>query len=240
MEKMSEKTILITGSTSGIGLASAEYLFKSGYKVVLVGRNKEKLQDISRELGNSEYIFSDLEQTARIKMIFEEIRDRNLRLDGMLHAAGYVINAPVRLTTIEHMERQMKVHYYAFLELCKGFFNRKVSNDGASILAISSLASFTLMKGSILYSASKSAINSAVVVASKEFVNRSIRVNGLLPGYVDTRMTSGLDELIDVKKKQPLGIIPPESIAEVVEFFMSEKSRFITGALIPISAGMEF
>ena len=83
-------------------------------------------------------------------------------------------------------------------------------------------------------------MNAAVSIISKEFVKRFIRVNGIMPAYVDTRMTEGLDELINVEEKQPMGMIPPDNIAEVIEFLLSEKSRYITGALLPISAGMEF
>ncbi len=241
MDKISNyKTILITGSTSGIGLESARYLSDLGYRVVLVGRNEEILKNISEELKHAEYIVSDLERTESIKEIFEHLQNEQIILDGLVHSAGYAINVPIRSSNIEHMERQMKIHYYAFVELCKYFYSRKISNDGSSIVAISSLASVTKLKGSILYASSKSALNSAVSIASKEFVKRSIRVNGLMPAYVDTRMNSELSELIDINEKQPMGLIPPKSIAEVVEFLLSKKSQFITGAIIPISAGMEF
>ena len=104
---------------------------------------------------------------------------------------------------------------------------------------MSSLASMTKLKGSATYAASKSALNVAVSVAAKEYIKRLIRVNALLPAYVDTRMSDGLDDWVDVKTAQPLGIIPPVEISYMVEFLMSDKSKHITGALIPISAGME-
>lgn len=234
------KSILITGATSGIGLETAKYLVEKGYSVVLVGRNESKLVDTSTQLGKVEYIVCDLEQTDSIKLIFETLKNKNIKLDGMVHAAGYAINMPIRSFQTEHMEKQMQVHYYAFLELCKGFYNRAVSNNGASIIAVSSLASQTKLKGSVLYASSKSALNEAVCVASKEFVKREMRVNAVLPSYVDTRINDGLDALIDIKEKQPMGLIPPRNIAEIIEWLLSEKTIYITGALIPVSAGMEF
>ena len=234
------KTILITGCTSGIGLETAKFLYGKGYRVVLTGRNEEKLKTISNLLGNAPYIVSDLQVTINIGKIFEYCLNNNLKLDGMLHAAGYGINLPIKLYSQEHMEKQMHVHYYAFLELCKGFYSRQVSNNGASIVAISSLATVTKLKGSALYTCAKSALNTAISVASKEFVRREIRVNGLMPAYVDTRMNDGLDELIDIKERQPMGLIPPDNIAKIVEFLLSDNAKYITGALIPISAGMEF
>ena len=234
------KNILITGSTSGIGLETARHLHKQGYKILLTGRNEEKLINISKELSDSPYVICDLENTERIKEIFDFCQDNNIKLDGMIHAAGYAINMPIRLYKIEHMERQMKIHYYAFLELCKNFYSVKISNNRACIIAISSLASQKMKNASILYSSSKNALNTAIIVASKEFIKRNIRVNGLMPAYVDTRMNEGIEELINVKEQQPMGLIPPQNIAEIIEFLLSEKAKYITGALIPISAGMEF
>ena len=235
-----QKWILVTGATSGIGLETARYLYSRGYRVVLSGRDETKLKQFANEIDGSVCFTLDLEHTDRVKNLFHFLSDHAIKLDGMVHAAGYAINMPVRSASIEHMERQMKIHYYAFVELCKHFYSRKISNDSASIVAVSSLASMTKRKGSVLYTGSKNALNAAISVASKEFVKRSIRVNGIMPAYVDTRMNAGLDEIIDIEETQPMGLIPPLAVAEIIEFLLSEHSSYITGALIPISAGMEF
>ena len=240
-ERISEtKTIMITGATSGIGLAAAKHLHECGYLPVLIGRDEERTALLSSQLHDAPYVIADLEKTESIHEIMDSCQVRKIRLDGLVHAAGAVINVPARSFRTEDMERQIRLHYYAFLELCKGFYSRKISNDGASIVAISSLASMTKLKGSLLYAGSKGALNTAISVLSKEFSKRMIRVNGLLPAYVSTRMTSGLEELIDVREKQPFGMIPPENIAELIEMLLSDKTKYITGALIPVSAGMEF
>lgn len=238
---MSErKWILITGATSGIGLETARYLNTRGYQLVLSGRDESKLKQIALEIGAAEYYVLDLENTDKIGELFKYLEEKKIRLDGMVHAAGYVINMPVRICTLEHMEKQMKIHYYAFVELCKRFYNRRASNEGSSIVAVSSLASMTRRRGSALYSGSKSALNCAISVISKEFVKRAIRVNGVMPAYVDTRMNENLDEIINIDENQPMGLIPPLAVAEMIEFLLSEHSVYITGALIPMSAGMEF
>ena len=77
------------------------------------------------------------------------------------------------------------------------------------------------------------------VILTSEFLKRSFRVNAILPAYVDTRMCSGLDNLFDISDVQPLGLIPPKAIAELTEFLLSDKSKYITGALIMVPAGME-
>lgn len=239
MSKTGSKTILITGCTSGIGLETARYLYECGYKLVLAARNEQKLEEVSSELGGAAYCICDFEYQEQIKDIFDFCLREGIKLDGMVHAAGYAINMPIRSYSEEHMKREMQLHYYAFMELCKNFYNRKVSNEGASIVAMSSLSTLTKRKASTLYAASKCALNVAVSVAAKEFVKRSIRVNALMPGYVDTRMNDGLDSLIDIKERQPMGLIPPRNIAYIIEFLLSDKSYYITGAAIPVSAGME-
>ena len=238
---MSEtKHILITGATSGIGFETARYLHENGYRLVLTGRNEEALAEISEITDTKHRLALDLEKKDSAAGIFEYCRDHEIMLDGLVHAAGYAINMPVRSLNEEHMERQMRIHYYSFLELCKGFYSKRVSRENASIVALSSIAAMTRKKGSVMYAASKSALNTAVTVTAKEYAKRGIRVNALMPAYVDTRMNDGLENLINIEEEQPFGMIPPKHIAYIIEFLLSEKSRFITGALIPVSGGMEF
>lgn len=87
------------------------------------------------------------------------------------------------------------------------------------------------------YSISKAALNAACKVLAKEVVRRRIRVNTIMPGYVRTPMTAGLTE-DDIKNEQPLGFIEPGEIAQFIEYLLSDKARHITGACIPVSAGM--
>lgn len=235
-----KKSILITGATSGIGLEAARYLNRIGYNLVLVGRNRDRLDSVCNELGVTHKYLCDLEETDKIEGIFEYCVSNGILLDGLVHAAGYAINMPVRSCKLEHAEKLMRVNYYAFIEMCRCFYSKKVSNEGSSIVALSSLSTVTKKKGSILYASSKTALNTAVEVTAKEYLKRSIRVNALLPAYVDTRMNLGLEELIDIKKEQPMGLIPPEKLAEVIEFLLSDKSKYITGVLLPVSAGMEY
>lgn len=237
---MSEsKIVMVTGCTSGIGLGVSRYLHEHGYRLLLVGRNEEKLKNVSEETGGEPYIICNFEDNAQISRIFDISVEKGIKLIGMVHCAGCGSNVPIRSLHEDDVKKQMQIHYYAFLELCKNFYRRNVSMDGASIVVMSSFATLTKKKGSVPYAAAKSAVNTAVSVASKEFLKRFIRVNAILPAYVDTPMNDGLEELLDVCEVQPMGLIPPEAIAELTEFLLSDKSKYITGALIPVSAGME-
>ncbi len=239
MSDLQKKNILVTGCTSGIGLEVSKLLHELDYGLLLVGRNEEKTRSVSAQLGNALYYTCDLRDSGKIKDIFSYCQKSGVMLGGMIHCAGCGKSMPIRCIQEKEVKEPMQVHYYAFLELCRYFYNKKISCDGSSIIAVSSIGSITKRKGSVAYTASKNALNTAVSIASKEFLKRGIRVNAIQPAYVDTRMTEDLESLVDIKKQQPMGLISPRDVAYMIEFLLSEKSRYITGAFIPISAGME-
>ena len=143
----------------------------------------------------------------------------------------------------EDIQAQMEINAYSFAELGRYFSSKRFSNDGGAVVAVSSMASQSCAIGHCGYAASKAALNAMVKVMAKEFVRRKIRVNAIMPTYVDTPLLQGdLEDTFDLKAKiektQALGIIEPKSIAYLVEFLISEKAKYITGALVPVTAGL--
>ena len=238
---MQGKNILVTGASSGIGKETALYLAKQGATVVLVARNKTRLKEVKNAIGEHVYSYiCDLSQSESIKGIFEFCKEKGLKLDGMVHAAGISNPIPVRSVSVESMQETMRVNCMSFAELGKYFCGKKYSNENASIVAISSLAATRPVMGQLTYAASKSALNSMVEVMAKEFLKRKIRVNAIMPSYVDTPMVAeggrfGMNNGIDA---MPLGVIEPIQIAYLAEFLLSDKSKHITGAAIPVSSGV--
>ena len=231
--------ILITGASSGIGEAVSRELSEQGYMVILVARNEEKLLRISSEIGNNCYTYPfDLENLDRIKDIFDFCRRQGILLNGMVHCAGETITSAIKTNEIDTMERILKVNCEAFVELGKFFINRKYSEKGASVVAVSSLSVQTRRRGKSVYSASKAALEAVVEVMAKEAVGREIRVNSVRPAYVNTKMIDSHSDMTDFNAEQKLGIIEPEYIAYLIEFLLSDKAKYITGAHIPVSAGM--
>lgn len=239
------KKILITGASSGIGAAVSKYLSEQGYFIVLVARSEDKLKEVQDNLsGESIIIPYDFLHLENIENIFDNCRREGLKLDGLVHCAGINNDIPVRANDIEIMQEVTTVNYFSFVELGKHFNRKKYSNDNASIVAISSSASVSCSKGMCTYAASKAALNASVKVMGREFLKRKQRVNAVLPTFVDTPMASRMDESLgDLENKvagQPLGLIEPVQIAYLVEFLLSDKSSYITGACIPVSAGAIF
>lgn len=233
-----EKRILVTGASSGIGEAITRYLSQEGYYVVMVARNEERLKQISTSLPNENMIVSyDLENLGDIENIFKQATEDG-KLSGLVHSAGINRDIPIRANDVEEMINVTTVNYSSFVELGKYFHKKKYSEEGASIVAISSLASKGCAKGMCTYAASKAAVNAAVKVMAREFMKRKQRVNAILPAFVNTAMMQEtLDKLGELNVVQPLGIIEPMDVAYMVEYLLSEKARFITGSEFTINGG---
>ncbi len=245
------KNYIITGASSGIGEACVRLLADKETRQIIIGRNTEKLNSLVTELeGEIIPISYDLNDLDKIKDLFKPCQDRGFKLDGFVYCAGIDGTWPIKANSPETMQRIMTVNCFAFVEMCKHFYSKRISNDNASIVAISSIASLTAEKGMTAYSMSKAALNTAVKTASKEFARRRIRVNAILPAGVQTPMAEAKGELLSGietqqdntaprEDPQPFGMIPRETIAEHVEYLLSRKARFITGELLVISAGRE-
>lgn len=255
-------TYLITGASSGIGKACAIKLTKDGHNVILVARNAKKMQTLLQEMPGENYCFDyDLNDMEHIKDIFNFSKEVSGKLDGMIYAAGINADIPFKGMSPEKFTEIMNINCGSFAIMGKFFSNRKYSNDNARIVTISSSASISCDKGMGLYSASKAAMNSLVKTMSKEFIPRGILVNAVLPAGVLTPMAiekikimTGdelcLDEItnrlssqkyfIDISSEQPFGMILPHNLADIICYLISPSNRYITGALVPVSAGRCF
>ena len=238
---MKGKNILITGASKGIGAKTAEYLSGQGATVVLVARNKEKLEKIQDKLSSQSYVFLyDFNDLESIRSIFDYCAEQGIKLNGMVHCAGVNRDVPIRNNDVGWMQETFRVNYMSFIELAKNFVRKKYSEDGSSIVAISSYATHIISAGMCTYTSSKAALEAAVKVMAKEFVKRKIRTNAILPACVDTEMVveAPFLEYDSISASQPLGLIEPEYISNLAEFLLSDKAKYITGALIPVSAGL--
>lgn len=235
------KNILITGASSGIGEATVKYLASTGeYALMLIGRNEDKIKKLCMELGPSVYYYCyDLHNLESIENIFLYCKDNNFILNGLVYCAGIAGNLPIRSLDLGDAKTMMDINCMAFVEMAKYATNRKYSDSGCSIVAISSLSSLTGYPGTAAYTMSKNALNAVCKVLSKEVLRRGIRVNTVMPAYVRTPMMAYTKEE-DILSEQPLGYIEPSEVGYLIEFLLSDKSKHLTGASIPISAGMNF
>lgn len=248
------RAVLIVGASSGIGRACAESMADSENILYLVARNKEALKEMQECLPGVIHILPhDLNDIDGIKNIFDRIKKDRIKLNGFVYSAGMDSFSPAKVISIKSMQNVMNINCFAFCECTRCFFNRRISEDGASIVAISSIASVLFEKGQMAYTASKAALNSVVKTMSQEFAGRRIRVNAILPAGVATTMADskgmaleGMYDAEDIQTPAPQrhtqnwGAIPPSIIAENVNFLLSDASAYTTGELLTIGAGYSY
>ena len=238
---LNQKKILITGVSSGIGLALCEYLLNAGYEVIGVARDSSKVDHLS---GNSKFKFItlDLKQTSEYDKVFEsEMNDS--KFDGFVHCAGLEETLPLNLYTNEKLNQIFQINVFSGIELLRLFSKKKLSNDGASVVFIASVMSELGQPGKIGYCGSKSALLGVVKASALELAKRKIRVNAVSPGVVDTPMTKNLfstieqDNIERIIAMHPLGIGEVNDVVPLIHFLLSDKSRWITGQNIKIDGG---
>lgn len=236
------KKIVVTGASSGIGQSIAVMCSELGAQVVLVARREERLKETlsMMEAGDHSYFVADLSETEKIAGLVAKIVEQVGKIDGFVHAAGVSAATAVIQADVLKYERLMRVNYYAFAELFRVLSKRKYSNDGMSVVGISSSAVVD-GKGTMLYAATKAAMEKFAEVAQREVVEkRKIRVNMIRPHDVRTAMTEHVFERYteeQLANLYPLGEIQKEDIASSVCFFLSDASSKITNQNILIDSG---
>lgn len=238
-----DKNILITGATSGIGLAVCEFLLNYECTVIAFGRDKSKIIKLIDKFTNSlKFIALDLNNFTTYNKIFEqELSGR--KLDGFVHCAGVEETLPLAMYNPESVAKIFNINVFSGIELLRYFSKKKYSNDGASVVYISSVMGELGQPGKIGYCATKSAILGLVKSSALELAKRKFRVNAVSPGVVNTPMTQKLfsqieDENIErIKQMHPLGIGEVEDVVPMIAFLLSDNSKWITGQNIIIDGG---
>jgi NAD(P)-dependent dehydrogenase (short-subunit alcohol dehydrogenase family) len=240
------KLILVTGASSGIGRATAVVLSRMGARLILAGRRQDALEQTRSSMENSAcHLCStfDLTNLDEIpKWVTQVVGSAESLLDGVVHTAGISANVPLRAVSRANMGKLMEPNVYATLMLLRGATARSVAaTSGMSIVLISSVAAVVPSPGLITYAATKAAINSIARSAAKELAVKHIRVNSIIPGYVQTPMlTQFADDITDfehIRKQQFLGIIDPEEVAVMAAYLLSNAARSITGSQFLMDGG---
>ncbi len=240
------KKILITGASSGIGRATAIYMSKLGAKIVLNGRNIDRLKQTFKSLEGNEHkiVQANLTNEIEIKNLFETACEDGFKLDGLVHCAGIPYVVPLRLLDKNHLNEIMNNNFYSFVELVR-YYAKKKNNNKGNIVVLSSILSVKPREFELGYISSKAAINAAVGTMACELAHQGIRVNGILLGNVMTEMAkksmerfNNENKLNNIVSQSLLGWGQPEDIAPVIAFLLSDMSKVITGRMIYADGGL--
>jgi len=235
--KLSEKTILVTGASSGIGKQAAIQISQQGGTLVITGRDEKRLADTFQSLeGDNHRMFvANLEDEQELNDMVAELP----KIVGLVHCAGIVGPMPVKFIRKENIEKLMRINFEVPVLLTgRILLMKKLLND-SSIVFISTVATQMPYFGGALYNSSKSAIESYSKTLALELVKKGIRSNCLSPGLVNTPLikkpvSEGQMEIVDESlgrylKKYPMGIGEPEDVANAIVFFLSDESKWISG-----------
>lgn len=240
---LNNKHILVTGASSGIGRATAILASQLGARLSIIARDEGRLKQTMLALDGctNSYYSCDLSDTYQIESLIKEIVNTNGQIDGFVHCAGLGINRPINVSNTSFIDQIMKINFYAFAELLRIITKRKNSNDGASCIAISSVASVKGDKAQGAYGASKAALNGYIHPAAKELSSRKIRVNTVAFGMIDTEMYAEFKRsggsLEEQLGGQYLGLGSSQDAANIICFLLSNASKFITGTTMIADGG---
>ncbi len=235
------KTILVTGASSGIGRATAIECSKMGAKVIITGRNEERLRETQRNLlmADHKFIVSDLGEEKGIHNLVSQLPT----IDGIVHCAGITSNLPFQFATREKFDSIMNVNFYAAAEISRLTIKAKKLNKNSSIVFISSISGvFISSVASSIYCASKGALNGLIKGLALDLASKGIRVNSVNPGIVETNLfDAGLitkEQLAVEMNNYPLKRYgKPEDIAHAAIYLLSTASSWVTGANLLIDGG---
>lgn len=243
---LNKQTVVITGASSGIGKQCAIDISNAGADVVLVGRNRERLEEVYSRLspGNHLVFQNDITEYEKIEPIIEESVNKIGKISGFVSCAGIESTIPLQVLTPDVFKKHFSINVIAGFELARIISKKKYINpDKASFIFLSSIMSVLGEKGKIAYCSSKSALIAGVKAMALELAPKNIRVNCVSPALVETEMArtmlAKLPESIrnDIINKHPLGIGKPEDISNIVIFLLSDQSRWITGSNLIIDGG---
>lgn len=239
-----QQYLFISGATSSIGAVICKNLSKS-YNLVLHGRDLEKINSVLQTCDNqTKHILfvANLEHYDQLEeLLVKFIVDNNISISGFIHCAGIMKMIPAKMYSVAAVQNLFSINLFSAIIIVKTLLQRKYNSDVLkNILFISSNISNFGAKAFGLYSASKAGLDGLMRSLAVELAPK-IRVNSILPGAIHTQMTSDIFQ-DEGKVKSMLGAYPlgegfPQDIANIVEFLLSENSRWITGQQITIDGG---
>ena len=238
---LQNKRVLVTGSTQGIGAATALAFAQKGCQVLLNGRRPELPEEIADQLeeigADYQYFSADVSDEGAVKQLFKEIGE----IDILVNNAGITKDGLMLRMKDEDFDRVLGINLRgAFLCLREAAKIMSKQRYGR-IINISSVVGQMGNAGQVNYSAAKAGLIGMTKSAAKELASRSITVNAVAPGFIETDMTAALsDEARDAYAKAiPLGRLgSAQDVADAVAFLASDKASYITGQILAVNGGL--
>jgi NAD(P)-dependent dehydrogenase (short-subunit alcohol dehydrogenase family) len=241
---LKNKTAIITGGASGLGLATTKKFVENQIKTIIIGRNAETLAEVSTSLGElCSYKVFDLSNLKDIPNLVDELEKEYGPIDILVNNAGVNQKKSFTEVTDDEFQQVILTNLTSAFVLSREVAKSMLKKKKGCIINISSMAAQYGIPYVIAYTAAKAGIEGMTKAMAVELSPDGIRVNCVAPGFIATNMSAkALDN--DPERKQkvlsrtPMGKLGlPEDIAEAIYYLSSEAAKYITGVILPVDGG---
>ncbi|MGI9034768.1 MAG: glucose 1-dehydrogenase [Pyrinomonadaceae bacterium] len=243
---MRNKTVVITGASSGIGRATALKFAENGATVVAVGRNQKELNSLKETAqGIIKPALADIRETTQVDKLVTDTAENSGGIDVLVNAAGIIKNGSIETTTLDDWDKMLDINLRAIFYIMQKCVPHLEKNKG-NIVNVSSVTGLRAFPNVLAYCVSKAATDQLTRCSALELAPKGVRVNAVNPGVTVTNLhkRGGMAEenyaafLEHSKQTHPLGRVGEASeVAELIYFLASEKASWITGATYEIDGG---
>ncbi|HDA7975633.1 TPA: SDR family oxidoreductase [Staphylococcus aureus] len=220
MTVLTDKVAVVTGAGSGIGEAIATLLHEEGAKVVLAGRNKEKLQNVANQLSqdNVKVVPTDVTSKEEVDELIKIAQQTFGSLDIVINSAGQMLSSKITDYQVDEWDSMIDVNIKGTLYTAQAALPTMLEQSSGHLINIASISGFEVTKISTIYSATKAAVHTITQGLEKELAKTGVKVTSISPGMVDTAITAAYNPS-DRKK------LDPQDIAEAVLYALTQPSH---------------
>ncbi|HID1470701.1 TPA: SDR family oxidoreductase [Staphylococcus aureus] len=220
MTVLTDKIAVVTGAGSGIGEAIATLLHEEGAKVVLAGRNKDKLQNVANQLAQDsvKVVPTDVTKKEEVDELIKIAQQTFGGLDIVINSAGQMLSSKITDYQVDEWDSMIDVNIKGTLYTAQAALPTMLEQSSGHLINIASISGFEVTKSSTIYSATKGAVHTITQGLEKELAKTGVKVTSISPGMVDTAITAAYNPT-DRKK------LEPQDIAEAVLYALTQPSH---------------
>jgi NAD(P)-dependent dehydrogenase (short-subunit alcohol dehydrogenase family) len=242
---MTDRRILVTGASSGIGRETAVMLSQLGARIILVARDRSRLEETHSLLEGSGHRIElrDLAVLDEIPDWMKSVSQEFGMLSGLVHCAGLQMTLPLHRVTAGQVEKLVRINLTAAIMLAKGMRQTGVLASPGSLVLLSSAMGLVGSIGKSVYSSTKSGLVGLTKSLALELARDGLRVNCIAPSFVATPMYEemkhrvGPEQMSAIESAHPLGIGSPRDVANAIAFLLADTGRWITGTTLVVDGG---
>ncbi|HAR5628084.1 TPA: SDR family oxidoreductase [Staphylococcus aureus] len=217
MTVLTDKVAVVTGAGNGIGEAIATLLHEEGVKVILAGRNKDKLQNVANQLAQDsvKVVPTDVTKKEEVDELIKIAQQTFGGLDIVINSAGQMLSSKITDYQVDEWDSMIDVNIKGTLYTAQAALPTMLEQSSGHLINIASISGFEVTKSSTIYSATKAAVHTITQGLEKELAKTGVKVTSISPGMVDTAITAAYNPT-DRKK------LEPQDIAEAVLYALTQ------------------